>query len=290
MMISETDLILNKDGSIYHLGLLPEQICDNIILVGDPDRVKMFESKFDRVFYTNHVREFHSMMGDYQGKEVLVISTGIGTDNIDIVFNELDALANVDFTTRTLKKKKRKLNFVRVGTSGAIREDIPVDSLLASTHGIGLDVLMHYYERAEDAGLIEIQNGIDKLLKKEKINAGAYVTKANAGLLKYVEKYFYKGMTITLPGFYGPQGRQIRANPKSLNLLDAIRNFSVGKLVITNLEMETAGIYGMAEILGHKAISLNAILANRALKQFSKNPSKVVDRLVDEGLELVSRI
>lgn len=289
-MISETDLILNKDGSIYHLGLLPEQICDNIILVGDPDRVKVFESKFDRVFFTNHVREFYSMMGEYRGKEILVISTGIGTDNIDIVFNELDALANIDFVSRTVKKKKRKLNFVRVGTSGSLREDISVDSFLASTHGIGLDVLMHYYSRKEDAALKEIGNDVTKLLKKEKITAGAYATKASTALLKLVDKSFHKGMTITLPGFYGPQGREIRATPQSYHLLDAIQKYSYGKHTITNLEMETAGIYGMAEILGHNAISLNAILANRVLKQFSKNPAKAIEKLVDEGLELIYKI
>jgi uridine phosphorylase len=289
-MISETDLILNKDGSIYHLGLLPEQICDNIILVGDPDRVKMFESKLDRIFYIHHIREFHTMMGDYQGKEVMIVSTGIGTDNIDIVFNELDALANIDFATRAVKKKKRKLNFVRVGTSGALREDIPVDSMVASTHGVGLDVLMHYYDRVEDAALIEIQQGIAKLLKKEKINSVVYVSKANASLLKLVDKSFFKGMTITLPGFYGPQGRLLRASPKSSHLLDAFKNFTHDKHIITNLEMETAGIYGMAEILGHRALSLNVILANRETKQFSKNIAKAVDRLVDEGLELLCRL
>ncbi len=289
-MISETDLILNNDGSIYHLGLLPEQICDNIVLVGDPDRVKMFEPKMDRVFYTNQLREFHTLMGDYRGKEILIISTGIGTDNIDIVFNELDALANVDFATRTVKKKKRKLNFVRVGTSGAIRADIAVDSFVASTHGIGLDVLMHYYKRTEDLSISEIQQGIARLLKKEKINSGVYVTKASSSLLKQVDKSFVKGMTVTLPGFYGPQTRQIRAMPKSAYLLDALRNFTASKRIITNLEMETAGIYGMAEILGHKALSLNVILANRALMQFSKNPGKAVDRLINEGLELVYRL
>jgi uridine phosphorylase len=289
-MISETDLILNKDGSIYHLGLLPEQICDNIILVGDPDRVGMFQNKLDRVFYTNHVREFRTLMGEYQGKEVLIISTGIGTDNIDIVLNELDALANINFETRTINKKKRKLNFVRIGTSGSIIEGIDVDTFLASTHGIGLDVLMQFYERALSDEMKEIQLGIDKILKKSKINTSAYITKADGSLLKKVDKSFHKGMTVTLPGFYGPQGRVLRANPKATFLLDSLSQFTSGKNVITNLEMETAGIYGMAEILGHKAISLNAILANRITKKFSKNPAKVIDHLIDYGLEFLKTL
>jgi uridine phosphorylase len=289
-MISETDLILNKDGSIYHLGLLPEQICDNIILVGDPDRVGMFQNKLDRVFYTNHVREFRTLMGEYQGKEVLIISTGIGTDNIDIVLNELDALANINFETKTINKKKRKLNFVRIGTSGSIIEGIDVDTFLASTHGIGLDVLMQFYERALSDEMKEIQLGIDKILKKSKINTSAYITKADGSLLKKVDKSFHKGMTVTLPGFYGPQGRVLRANPKATFLLDSLSQFTSGKNVITNLEMETAGIYGMAEILGHKAISLNAILANRITKKFSKNPAKVVDHLIDYGLEFLKTL
>jgi uridine phosphorylase len=289
-MISETDLILNTDGSIYHLGLLPEQICDNIILVGDPDRVGMFQNKLDRVFYTNHVREFRTLMGEYQGKEVLIISTGIGTDNIDIVLNELDALANINFETRTINKKKRKLNFVRIGTSGSIIEGIDVDTFLASTHGIGLDVLMQFYERALSDEMKEIQLGIDKILKKSKINTSAYITKADGSLLKKVDKSFHKGMTVTLPGFYGPQGRVLRANPKATFLLDSLSQFTSGKNVITNLEMETAGIYGMAEILGHKAISLNAILANRITKKFSKNPAKVIDHLIDYGLEFLKTL
>ncbi len=286
-MIRETDLILNSDGSIYHLGLLPEQICDNVILVGDPDRIKMFEPKLDRIFFAHHVREFHSLMGEVNGKEVLIVSTGIGTDNIDIVMNELDALANVDFENRTINKKKRKLNFIRVGTSGALHEDIAVDSLLASSHGIGLDVLMHYYTRQPNAAQTEIEQAVIKILKKEKINAPCYVTQANAAMLKKLPKYFHKGMTLTLPGFYGPQGRQVRATPKSTNLLNAMQHFTHGKLRITNLEMETAGIYGMTEILGHNAISLNAILANRATKSFSKNPSKTVEKLVEEALSIL---
>jgi uridine phosphorylase len=286
-MINAADLILNKDGSIYHLSLLPNQICDNIILVGDPDRIAMIEKKFDRTFFSQQTREFKCVMGECNGQEILVVSTGIGTDNIDIVFNELDALANIDFETRAIKKKKRVLNFYRIGTSGAIRKEIEVDRLLVSTHGIGLDVLMHYYQRVPNETLEDIATQISKLLKKEGIPSGAYATVCNAALLKSVPKTFSKGMTLTLPGFYGPQGRVVRAANKSKNFLDKIRGLSFGKNMITNFEMETAGIYGMAEILGHRAISFNALVANRELGIFSKNPQKVIEQLIDEVLEII---
>lgn len=287
-MIGEADLILNPDGSIYHLGLLPEQISDNIILVGDPDRVKMFEPYLDRVNFTHRVREFVSMMGEFNGKSVLILSTGIGTDNIDIVFTELDALANIDLNTRKVKTKKKSLNFYRIGTSGALRKEIPVDSFVASTHGIGLDVLMHFYERKEDEKCLEVKTTIDKLLKKEKIPSSSYVSAGSASLLKKLPKHFFKGMTLTLPGFYGPQGRTVRVQNKSPRFLDLMRSVEVGNKVITNFEMETSAIYGMATLMGHKAMSLNAIVANRELNTFSKQPKKTVDALIREGLQIIT--
>jgi uridine phosphorylase len=289
-MIAETELILNTDGSIYHLGLLPEQVCKNIVLVGDPDRVKLFEHKLDRIFYKNSVREFHSMMGEIYGTQILIISTGIGTDNIDIVLNELDALINVDFKTRKVKSKKTSLNVVRIGTSGSLQENIPVDSFLASTQAIGLDLLMNFYQRELDEEANNIERSISSILKKEKIKAYPYVVKANDYLLKKLGKNFIKGMTITLPGFYGPQGREVRVATKSKDYLNKLKNFEYKGQRITNLEMETSGIYGMSEILGHKAISLNAILANRSTKEFSKNPAKIVDKLIDEGLVFISKL
>ena len=287
-MIGEADLILTPDGSIYHLGLLPEQISENIILVGDPDRVKMFEPYLDRIYFSHRVREFVSLMGEYNGKSILIISTGIGTDNIDIVFTELDALANIDLNTRKVKSKKKSLNFFRIGTSGALREEIPVDSFVASTHGIGLDVLMHFYERQEDEKCMEIKLVIDKLLKKEKIPSSSYVASASNPLLKKLPKTFYKGMTLTLPGFYGPQGRTVRVENKSPKFLDIMRSVDVGGKVITNFEMETSAIYGMAALMGHKAMSMNAIVANRALNTFSSQAKKTVDKLIQEGLEIIT--
>ena len=287
-MIGEADLILNPDGSIYHLGLLPEQICDNIILVGDPDRVKMFEPFLDRVYFTQRVREFVSLMGDYNGQSVLIVSTGIGTDNIDIVFTELDALANIDLASRKVNKKKRSLNFFRIGTSGALRKEIPVDSFVASTHGIGLDVLMHFYERAEDEKCAPIKACIDKILKKERIPSMSYVAPGSPSLLKKLPKSFQKGMTLTLPGFYGPQGRTVRVNNKSPRFLDLMRAFEIEGKVISNFEMETSAIYGMAAVMGHKAMSLNAIIANRELNTFSAHPKKTVEQLIQTGLDIIT--
>ncbi|MBK8700331.1 MAG: nucleoside phosphorylase [Saprospiraceae bacterium] len=286
-MIGEADLILNPDGSIYHLGLTSDQICEDIILVGDPDRVKMFEPYMERIFFTQHVREFVSMMGEYKGKNILVISTGIGTDNIDIVFTELDALVNIDLTTRKPKSKKTKLNFYRIGTSGSLRKEIPVDGLLASTHGIGLDVLMHFYERKSNADCESIRLDINKILKKERILSVSYAATASSALLKKVPKSFHKGMTLTLPGFYGPQGRNVRIQNKSDRFLELMRSYAFGKHVITNFEMETSAIYGMAETMGHRAISLNAIIANRELNVFSSQAKKTITKLIEEGLEMI---
>jgi uridine phosphorylase len=286
-MIVETDLILNKDGSIYHLGLLPEQICSNIILVGDQDRVKMFEPKFDRVFFKQRTREFNSLMGEYNGKEILVISTGIGTDNIDIVLNELDALANIDFETRTVNKKHKSLNFYRVGTSGSIQENIGIDTKLVSTHSIGLDALMNFYNKENNEEENIIQKQVADVLKKEKIIQTPNVSTATPKLLKKFTKGYEKGITVTLPGFYGPQGRSVRALPKSKNLLDKLANLDLEKNRITNLEMETSGIYGMCQLLGHSAVSLNAILANRITSKFSKDPRGIIQELIDDVLDKI---
>jgi uridine phosphorylase len=287
-MISETDLIVNQDGSIYHLGLVPEQSCDDVILIGDPDRMKLFTPRLDRIYFTHNVREFHSMMGDINGKRVLIISTGIGTDNIDIVMNELDALANVDFATREIKKKKRVLNFYRIGTSGALQEDIPVDSLLVSSYGIGLDVLMHYYQKEESEVEKEISSEVKSVLKKNKIFAPVYTTETSQKLLKkFKSKELISGCSITLPGFYGPQGRQVRIAPKSSTLLDDLKKINADGKRITNLEMETAGIYGLAKEMGHNAISFNAILANRATQKFSGKPQQTMERLIDYVLERI---
>lgn len=274
--ISNTDLILNQDGSIYHLNLLPEDIADTVITVGDPERVSEVSQYFDRIELKKGKREFITHTGYLGSKRLTVLSTGIGTDNIDIVLNELDALVNIDFKTRKLNNKLKSLDIIRIGTSGAIQEDIPMDSILVSEYGLGLDSLMQYYvhEFSSDERLLQDAvrthfHSLEGILP--------YISSADHGLLKTIGKDLIKGMTLTAPGFYSPQGREIRAKASFSGLLKLFRSFSFEGQRITNLEMETTGIYALSKILGHKAISINAILANRVNYEFSSNPAKIID-------------
>jgi len=274
--ISNTDLILNQDGSIYHLNLLPEDIADTVITVGDPERVSEVSQYFDRIELKKGKREFITHTGYLGSKRLTVLSTGIGTDNIDIVLNELDALVNIDFKTRKLNNKLKSLDIIRIGTSGAIQEDIPMDSILVSEYGLGLDSLMQYYvhELSSDERLLQDAvrthfHSLEGILP--------YISSADHGLLKTIGKDLIKGMTLTAPGFYSPQGREIRAKASFSGLLKLFRSFSFEGQRITNLEMETTGIYALSKVLGHKAISINAILANRVNYEFSSNPAKIID-------------
>jgi uridine phosphorylase len=275
-----SELILNPDGSIYHLHLKAEDISSTIITVGDPDRVDDVSNYFDTIEVKKHRREFKTHTGTYKGKRLTVISTGIGTDNIDIVFNELDALANIDLVTRTIKPVHQSLTLIRIGTSGAIQTDIPVDSLLASEVAIGFDNLIHFYDQVDflDEGFSEA------LMKHTQWNpkkSEPYVVKADSDLLElFSSDKMIKGVTVTNVGFYGPQGRSLRLHTEDEQLNDKLASFSYQGKQITNLEMETSGIYGMARLLGHKAISLNAILANRANQAFSDSPQETVDKLI----------
>lgn len=292
--ISETDLIINADGSIYHLSLLPEDIADTIITVGDPDRVAEVSRHFDRIELKKGKREFITHTGYTGNKRITVLSTGIGTDNIDIVFNELDALANIDFHTRKVKSALISLNIIRVGTSGAIQTDVPMGTILASSHGLGLDTLMQYYhnEASEEESLL-----LDSFNVHVSHLSGIcpYLTAADDMLLSTIGKDMEQGITLTAPGFYAPQGRQVRAKNKHPDLIGLLSSFryrskskqtsSESDLRITNLEMETAGIYALAKILGHKALSVNAILASRVKHQFSSNPAAVVDKAISMVLE-----
>ncbi len=274
--ISNTDLILNQDGSIYHLNLLPEDIADTVITVGDPERVSEVSQYFDRIELKKGKREFITHTGYLGSKRLTVLSTGIGTDNIDIVLNELDALVNIDFKTRKLNNKLKSLDIIRIGTSGAIQEDIPMDSILVSEYGLGLDSLMQYYvhEVSSDERLLQ-----DALRPHFHSLEGIlpYISSADHGLLKTIGKDLIKGITLTAPGFYSPQGREVRAKASFSGLLKLFRSFSFEGQRITNLEMETAGIYALSKALGHKAISINAILANRVNYKFSLNPEKTID-------------
>lgn len=285
MKIAESDLIINPDGSIYHLNLLPDDVAETVITVGDPDRVGGVSKFFDSIELKKGKREFITHTGLIGKKRVTVISTGIGTDNIDIVLNELDALVNIDFKTREVKKQLTSLNIVRIGTSGAVQPDIPMGTILASSHGLGLDALMNYYV-ADD-----LSDEDQRLLKDFEIhfnqpkNIHPYLTAASGGLLNTIGREMLHGITVTAPGFYAPQGRQVRAKNAIPNFVGLINSFKSKQNRITNLEMETAGIYALAKVLGHNALSINAILASRVNFEFSKEPDKVVEKAIKLVLE-----
>lgn len=270
---------MNADGSVYHLNLLPGDIADTVITVGDPDRVEEVSRHFDRIELKKGKREFITHTGYIGNKRLTVLSTGIGTDNIDIVFNELDALANINFETRTVNAELRSLNIIRIGTSGAVQSDIPVDSLLVSAGAFGLDALMHYYLQqllpADAALLNAFTNSLPAAYQLK-----PYFAPANGDLLNRIAHDLQQGITITAPGFYAPQGRQVRAQSLTPQLMASIQGFSFNTKRITNLEMETAGIYGLANSLGHKALSFNVILANRANLALSKQPAEIMQQYI----------
>ena len=282
--LSEADLVINPDRSIYHLNLLPEDIADTVITVGDLDRVPEVSKYFDSIELKKGKREFITHTGYLGKKRISVISTGIGTDNIDIVFNELDALVNVDFETRTIKPTLKSLDIIRIGTSGAVQEDIPMGTILASTYGLGLDALMHYYEQSNSTEEKNLLNQINNHFSKIE-GISPYLTSASSKLLESIGHDMAKGITVTAPGFYAPQGRQVRAKNAVSNFIAQINSFSYNNNRITNLEMETAGIYALAKTLGHHALSVNAILASRVKFEFSSNPNQIVEKAIKTVLE-----
>ena len=286
MKISESDLIINPDGSIYHLNLLPGDIADTVITVGDPDRVGEVSKYFDKIEFKKGKREFITHTGYLGKKRVTVLSTGIGTDNIDIVFNELDALVNVDFETREIKKELTSINIIRVGTSGAVQPDIPMGTILASSYGLGMDALMNYYLQKLSGDEQILMDDIKAHFGHLK-NINPYLTAASETLLNTIGKDMAKGITITAPGFYAPQGRIVRAKNAVPDFIGLINSFKSNQHRITNLEMETAGIYALAKVLGHNAISVNAILASRVNFEFSKEPNKIVEQAIKMVLERI---
>lgn len=278
MIITPSELILNEDNSIYHLCLHPSDLASTVITVGDPSRVDLIAERLDDIYLTKHNREFKTITGRIGHKDLTIISTGIGTDNIDIVLNELDALVNVDLDNRTIKEKHTKLKFIRIGTSGSIQADINIDSFIISQYAVGLDGLLSYYDSTQVR---------DLALEKACIELKGYAVAAEKTLLETFTDLGEKGITITSNGFYGPQGRSIRLKFNN-KLFEICQNIRYQNLAITNLEMETAGLYGMAKLLGHEAISLNAILANRITKEFSKTPAKTIEKLIDDSLRKIS--
>ncbi len=285
MKLGSSELILNADHSIYHLNLLPEDIATTIITVGDPDRVSDVSKHFDTIELKKGKREFITHTGILNRKRLSVISTGIGTDNIDIVFNELDALANIDFNTRKVKNEITRLQFIRIGTSGTIQPEIPVDSFLLSEYAIGFDSLMHFYD-SEFIQDLDIAKKFVEHFKWPTRKSLPYVVKGDKLLAQKLNSNHIRfGCTATNTGFYGPQGRMLRAPIETNDLITKLASFRYGKLKITNLEMETSGIYGLSKLLGHQAVSMNCILANRATSEFSKNPEKAIDDLIKYTLE-----
>jgi uridine phosphorylase len=284
--ITETDLILNSDGSVYHLNLLPKHISETIISVGDPSRVYRVSQYFDDIEFEMNKREFITHVGKFKGKRVTVISTGIGTDNIEIFFTELDALINVDLKTREPRSRKKKLKIIRIGTSGSLQEDVPVGSHLISDYAVGFDNLMNFYNLEMTAFEEAIAKDIQK---KTGFPFPPYVVRCSSLLKKQFGEDMIMGNTITAPGFYAPQGREIRLPLKYPKLLEQVSRYQhkTSNLRLTNFEMETAAYYALARLLGHEALSVNAIIANRALNKFSKDPNKVVDSLIKKVLERI---
>jgi len=280
MGIKESELILNPDGSVYHLNLKPENIADTILLVGDQDRVKRITKHFDTIDFETQKREFKTQTGTYKGKKITVLSTGIGPDNIDIVLNELDALVNIDLTTRKCKQDLKSLKIIRVGTSGSLQEDIPVDSFVLSTHGLDLNGMLHFYQ-IDDICYTKIEDAFIQHTNWKSKKARPIIVKNSSILEEQFESdAVFKGVTATAGGFYGPQGRVLRLPLEDEGLNEKMDSFSYQGIKISNFEMETSVIYGLSKLLGHHALSLNAIIANRANGTFSANPGKVVDDLI----------
>lgn len=285
MPFGPSELILNADSSIYHLNLVSEDIADTIITVGDPERVGQVSSHFDSIDLKKGKREFITHTGVRKGKRLTVISTGIGTDNIDIVLNELDALVNIDFESRSTKEQLTKLDIIRIGTSGAIQPDIPIDSFLLSEFALGLDALLSSYQ-STSIRHSDFEQAFIEQVKWASDNPTPYLVECDGSLLeKFSSNRIRLGTTITASGFYGPQFRELRLKVSEPNLMQRIMAFSHEERCFTNLEMETAGIYGLSKLLGHRAISLNAILANRTTGKFSENPQKTVNNLIEFTLD-----
>ena len=279
-IISKTDLITNNDGSVYHLNLLPGDIANTIITVGDPDRVSDVSRHFDHIELRKGKREFITHTGFIGSKRLTVISTGIGTDNIDIVINELDALVNIDFDSRQVRNSLKSLDIIRIGTSGAIQDDIPMDTIMVSEFGLGMDALMNYYVHNVTGDEHQLLDSLKSHLQHLQ-GISPYITAAGKTLLDLIGKGLQKGITITAPGFYAPQGREVRAKNAVPNLITLLSSFRLGNYRLTNLEMETAGIYALARVLGHRAVSVNAILASRSGFEFSSDPAKVVNNAIE---------
>jgi len=283
--MKQTELITNRDGSIFHLHLLPEDIADRIILVGDPGRVEMIGEMLDTIRVKKSNREFCTITGTYHETDISIVSTGIGTDNIDIVLNELDALANIDLTTKEIKEEPRSLSFVRIGTTGALQQGIPVGSFLATGKAVGFDGLIHFYEGYEwclDHGLAD---ALTEYLEWPDTLAYPYVIDADSDLLNAIAADISRGITISAPGFYAPQGRKLRLEPFDAELNDRITAFRFRGQSITNYEMESSAIYGLSKLLNHKALTVCVVIGNRVTGEFLDDYKPEIKKLAKKVLE-----
>lgn len=283
--LQDTELILTPENKIYHLNLSKNEIADDIILVGDPDRVAVISSKFDNIEHTIQNREFVTHTGTLNGKRISAIATGIGPDNIDIVINELDALVNIDFETRTINKQKKKLNLIRLGTSGALQKNVKVDTFIAASYGLGFDGLAHFYQNQEILEK-EIATTYIKHASWPSKLANPYFVKASTSLLDKFSD-IPNGITATAPGFYGPQGRILRLAPSINDLHEKMESFNFQNQKITNFEMETSALYYLGQTLGHNTLTICAVIANRLSKQYSEDYKQAVEKMIDLVLKRI---
>jgi uridine phosphorylase len=290
MQIAASELIINNRGGIYHLDTTPQELATTIITVGDPDRVAAVSKHFDQIEVRNQHREFVLHTGRIGSKRLTVVSTGIGTDNIDIVLNELDALANIDFETRTQKAQITPLKIIRIGTSGALQSNIPVDSFVVSTHGLGVDNLLNFYKLTPNSEESELLHAFSNYTYLNQNIAQPYIAGAAPSLLKHFVQGYHQGITVTCPGFYGPQGRVLRLGLANPQFIDKLTDFNFGQHHITNFEMETAGIYGLGKLMGHQCLSISAIVANRVSKTFSTNGQAAVENLIQAVLQQIENL
>ncbi len=286
--IEESELILNSRNAIYHLNLRPEELANKIFLVGDPGRVPVVSKYFDRIECKLQHREFISHTGFIGSERYTVVSTGIGTDNIDIVMNELDALVNIDFESRTIKPHLTQLQIMRIGTSGSLQKEIQVDAFVASTHGLGIDNLLNFYRLEPRGAEQDILQAFITHTQLHQQFAHPRIAGASAFLLKHFTDGYFNGITVTCPGFYGPQGRILRLGLSHPDLIERLASFVFGPYRVSNFEMETSAIYGLGSMLGHLCLSLNVIVANRITKTFSSNGTLAIERLVEKTLDTVS--
>ena len=288
--IGASELIINPRGAVYHLDLRPDELADTIITVGDPDRVANVSKHFDHIEHQSAHREFITHTGYIGTKRISVMSTGIGPDNIDIALNEVDALVNIDFETRCIHEVKKSVSIIRLGTCGSLQGEVGVDQLVAGTHGLGIDNLLHFYQPNNNPEEQQILAAFEQHTNIHAHQIKPYISSASAGLLKHFTDGYSHGITVTCPGFYGPQGRILRLPLKMPNLVDQMTSFRFGNHHIANFEMETSAIYGLCNLLGHQCLSINVIVANRVKKEFSKDGVKAVEHMIQKSLGIIASI